>query len=144
MGYVRLQREPFSADSVRRELTTARVGGVTVYVGTVRGDDDGRRIEALEYEAYPEMAERQLEALRRETIERFGLVDATVIHRLGRLHAGEDILLAAFAGAHRKETFAAVDYFMDRLKAIIPIWKEEQTATGRRWILGEARHEVTP
>src|SRR5688572_2098903 len=122
MGYVRLQTEAFSTDAVVAELAGDDVGGVNVYIGTVRGRDDDRRIEALTYEAFPEMAKPQLERHRTETIERFGLVDAIVIHRLGRLVAREPILLVALAGRHRKETYAAIDHFMDRLKAVIPIW----------------------
>jgi molybdopterin synthase catalytic subunit len=144
MGYVRIQREPFSSDAVLGELKGPRVGGVTLYVGTVRAEDDERRVTALHYEAYPEMAQEQLERLRRETVSRFGLVDATIIHRLGRLEAGDDILLVALAGVHRKETYAAIDFLMDRLKEIIPIWKQEESAHGRTWILGEAREPVNP
>lgn len=142
MGYVRLQHEPFSAETVLRELKGPRVGGITLYVGTVRSEDDSRRIEALHYEAYPEMAQEQLEALRTQTIQRFGLVDATIIHRLGRLVAHDEILLVALAGTHRKETYAAIDHLMDRLKQVIPIWKQEEGQEGRAWILGDKRQRV--
>lgn len=144
MGYVRLQREPFSVDAILRELKGPRVGGVTLYVGTVRSEDDARRVEALHYEAYAEMAHEQLEGLRQDTITRFGLVDATIIHRLGRLGAQEEILVVGLAGTHRKETYAAIDHFMDRLKEIIPIWKQEESPMGRTWILGDARAQVNP
>jgi len=139
MGYARLQEEPFSLDAVQRELTSEGSGGITLYVGTVRAQDAGRRVEALTYEAFGEMAQPTLEALRIETIRRFALVDATVIHRTGRLRAGEPILVVALAGAHRAETYDAVRYFMDRLKETVPIWKREEAATGATWILGESR-----
>lgn len=142
MGYVRLQREPFSLERVLRELKGPQVGGVTFYVGTVRTEDDGRRVEALQYEAYPEMATEQLERLRTETIGRFGLVDAVIIHRLGRLTADDEIMVVALAGRHRKETYAAIDHLMDRLKEIIPIWKQEESPQGHAWILGEKRQSV--
>lgn len=144
MGYVRLQQEPFQVDQVLRELTGPATGGVTLYVGTVRGLDDGDTVDALHYEAFPEMAQRELERLRRETVQRFGLADAIVIHRLGRLRPGEPILLVGLAGAHRKETFGAVEHFMDRLKQIIPIWKQEETRKGRAWILGPEHRRVKP
>lgn len=144
MGYVRLQREPFSTETVLAELKGPRVGGITLYVGTVRTEDDQRIVDALHYEAYPEMAQQQLETLRVETIARFGLVDATIIHRLGRLVANDDILLVALAGTHRKETYAAIDHLMDRLKQVIPIWKQEETRHGNTWILGEQRQRVNP
>lgn len=143
MGYTRLQTEPFGIDGVLDELRRdPRTGGVTFYVGTVRGDDDGRKVDALTYEAYPEMAEKVLDHLRRETIQRFRLVDATVIHRLGAMKAGQPILLVALAGAHRAETYDAIRYFMDRLKEDVPIWKREESADGPTWILGNERRRV--
>jgi len=139
MGYAKIQREPFNADTILRELGGPRVGGVTLYVGTVRQDDAAGTVTALDYDAYPEMAQQELERLRTETIARFGLVDATVIHRVGRLAAGEPILLVALAGSHRQETFDAVAHFMDRLKAIVPIWKQELGDQGATWIVGTTR-----
>jgi len=144
MGYARLQTEPFTLDSVLKELAQDRVGGVTFYVGTVRRSDDERTVDALTYEAYPEMAQAALDDLRKETISRFGLVDATVIHRTGRLSAGEPILLVALAGAHRAETFDAVRHFMDRLKTLVPIWKREEGSEGEHWILGPERRRARP
>lgn len=142
MGYVRLQKEPFSIDAALRELTGPTTGGVTLYVGTVRGHDRGTVVDALHYEAFPEMAQQELERLRRETVKRFGLVDALVIHRLGRLRPGEPILLVGLSGTHRKETFGALDHFMDRLKQIVPIWKQQETPKGRAWILGAEHRRV--
>jgi len=143
MGYTRLQTQPFGIDGVLEELRRdPRTGGVTFYVGSVRGDDDGRHVDALTYEAYPEMAEKVLDQLRRNTIQQFRLVDATVIHRLGTMKAGEPILLVALAGAHRGETYDAVRYFMDRLKEEVPIWKREEAPDGPTWILGSERRRV--
>lgn len=136
MGYARLQTGPFSIDAVLAELRSDRTGGVTFYIGTVRADDDGHRIDALTYEAFAEMAHDTLEALRRETVETYGLVDATVIHRTGRLQAGQPILLVALAGVHRKETYDAVRFFMDRLKEVVPIWKREEAGGEAAWIVG--------
>jgi molybdopterin synthase catalytic subunit len=138
MGRVRLQEEPFSLDDILRESQDPSAGGVTFYVGTVRGDDDGRSVDALDVEAYPEMAVRELERIRTATVERFDLVDATVVHRTGRLSAGEPILVVALFGRHRQETFAAIEFFMDELKRRVPIWKKEEGSVGSSWILGEA------
>lgn len=144
MGYTRLQAGPFSTDAVLRELQDPRSGGTTVYIGTVRGTDEGREIGALHYEAFPEMAEPELERLRKETIARFGLVDAIVIHRTGRLSAGEPILLVALSGVHRRETYQAIAHFMDELKQRIPIWKREEGPGGSPWILGATNQRVNP
>lgn len=139
MGYARVQHDPFHLDDVLQELGGPRVGGVTFYVGTVRRDDAAGRVAALHYDAYAEMAQAELERLRTQTIEKFRLVDAIVIHRLGRLEAGAPILVVALAGEHRQETYDAVAYFMDRLKQIVPIWKQELGDAGATWILGATR-----
>lgn len=144
MGYARLQSEPFRVDEVLRELRQPEVGGVTLYVGTVRGREGAAQVEALEYEAFPEMAQESLERLRQETISRFALVDAIVIHRTGRLPAGEPILVVALAGRHRAETFRAVEHFMDRLKEIVPIWKKEDGSRGPTWVVGAENRRVAP
>lgn len=144
MGYARLQTEPFHVERILSELTTDEVGGVTLYVGTVRGRDGTRTIRSLEYEAFSEMAQAQLDSLRKEAIQRFGLVDATVVHRTGRLEARTPILVVALAGRHRAETYDAVRFFMDRLKEIVPIWKQEEGSEGRAWILGAHGTRVRP
>ncbi len=144
MGYARIQELPFSLDQVLGDLRHDETGGVTFYVGTVRRREGSTTVEALEYEAFPEMALSTLEALRQETVRRFGLVDAVVVHRTGRLVAGEPILLVALAGAHRTETFDAVRFFMDRLKEIVPIWKKEESVQGSAWILGSSNRRVPP
>lgn len=143
MGYARLQTEPFSVESILDELRDRRAGGVAFYVGTVRGEEEGQPIVALTYEAYPEMAEATLENLRRESIERFALVDAIVVHRAGRLAAGEPILVVAMAGEHRTEAFDALRHFMDRLKEVVPIWKREEGPSGNQWILGPDRRSAS-
>lgn len=142
MGWTRIQTERFNVDDVLAELSDPRAGGVTSYVGSVRGDDDGRPVDALEYEAFPEMAERELERLRQETLTRFRLLDAIVIHRTGRLAPGEPILLVALSGRHRAETFQAVAHFMDELKQRIPIWKREHGQRSETWILGAENRRV--
>jgi molybdopterin synthase catalytic subunit len=142
MGYARLQAEPFSLDAALKDLTHERAGGITLYVGTVRGREGDRTISSLTYEAFPEMAQESLERLRQDTVERFHLVDALVIHRIGRLQVGEPILLVALAGAHRGETYDAVRHFMDQLKRLVPIWKREEGPEGTAWILGAEGRRV--
>lgn len=141
MPRVRLQTEPLvPTDGWPVDLTPA-TGAVTVYVGTVRGDDDGRPVGALDVEAFDEMAQIELERLCDATIARFDLEDVRVVHRIGRVEAGEPILLLAVHGRHRKETIGAVDYFLDELKRHVPIWKKESGPDGR-WILGTEDREV--
>lgn len=142
MGYSRIQGGPFSLDAVLAELAHPGAGGVSFYVGTVRGEEGGAPVAALHYEAFPEMAAPELERLRQETVARFGLLDAIVIHRTGRIAAKEPILLVALSGAHRAETFQAVAHFMDELKRRVPIWKLEETPQRETWILGSENRRL--
>lgn len=141
MPPVRLQSEPLDPSAAWPGKVTPATGAVTLYVGTVRGDDDGHPVEALHVEAYREMAESELERLCDQTVERFDLEDVRIVHRTGRVEAGEPIIVVAVHGSHRKETFAAVDHVLDEIKRRIPIWKKETGPEGR-WILGTTDEEV--
>lgn len=141
MPRVRLQTEPLVPTDGWPEDVTPATGAVTVYIGTVRGDDDGRPVSALHVEAFDEMAKQELERLCDATVARFDLEDVRVVHRTGRVEAGEPILLVAVHGRHRKETFDAVEHLLDELKRNVPIWKKESGPDGR-WILGTEDREV--
>lgn len=141
MSRVRFQAAPLSPDDAWPDRVRPATGAVTVYVGTVRGDDDGRPVEALEVEVYEEMAVRELERLCGEAVDRFALEDIHVVHRTGRVEAGDPIIAVAVHGRHRKETFAAVEHVMHEIKRRVPIWKKETGPDGR-WILGTAAPEA--
>ena len=126
--------EPVSVDEVIARLVHPAVGGVAAFVGVVRGESGGRRTDHLEYEAYPDMAERQLRRIDGEIRERWPSVrEVAIVHRVGRLDIGETIVVIAVSSAHRAETFAATHYAIDRLKEIVPIWKKEVYVDGQEW-----------
>lgn len=137
----RLQTTPIEPVDAWPDAVAPSTGAVTLYVGTVRGDDEGHPVDVLVVEAYAEMAVQELDRLCEQTIERFGLEDARVVHRIGRVEAGEALLAVAIHGRHRKETFAAIDFFLDELKRRVPIWKKEDGPAGR-WIVGEREPEA--
>ena len=128
-----LQEGPFSLDAlaaqVRRE--GAGAGAVVAFVGVVRGDEGVAR---LRFEAYAEMAEREIEAVRREAIAKFGLLGCLVRHRIALLEVGEPIVAVVTSAAHRREAFEAAMWVMDELKTRVPIWKQEQGAARERWV----------
>jgi molybdopterin synthase catalytic subunit/molybdopterin converting factor small subunit len=99
------------------------VGGVVIFWGVVRDTEEGRKISALEYSAYREMAEHQLRKILAETRGRWPLKRIRVIHRLGRIAVGEPSLLVRVEAAHRHEAFAAAQFIIDELKQKVPIWK---------------------
>ncbi len=122
---------PISVDEVVARLAEPAIGAVVTFVGVVRGETDGRPVAALEYEAYPEMAEVVLAQIGDEIRARWpGVRQVTIVHRVGRLTVGEISVVIALAAAHRPGVFAALRYAIERLKEIAPIWKKEHWADG--------------
>ena len=113
------------------------IGAVVSFVGQVREVAEGEALLALELFHYPGMTERVLQGLLDEARLRWPIADGLIIHRVGRLAAGDRIVLVAVASAHRHAAFEACEFLMDALKTRAPFWKKEHTAAGARWV--EAR-----
>jgi molybdopterin synthase catalytic subunit len=131
---IRMIRDDFSLDEELKLLKKPSVGGVVVFVGTVRAESEGEQVDRMEIEVYPEMAEKQLEAIRGEAMKRFGAEEISIVHRYGDLRVGDNIVLVAVSAAHRAEAFDACRYVIDELKKRVPIWKREYTPSGTRWV----------
>jgi molybdopterin synthase catalytic subunit len=112
----------------------AGVGAVASFVGTVRGAGDGSEVHAMELEHYPGMTERAIEAMIDAALARFDIRAARVIHRVGRLLPGDQIVLVAVTSAHRGQAFQACEFLMDYLKTQAPFWKKEHGPDGARWV----------
>jgi molybdopterin synthase catalytic subunit len=112
-------------------------GAVVVFDGIVRDNTRGRRTLYLDYEAYEEMAEKQIAELATQAIARFGVRGVTIVHRLGRLQIGETSVLIVVASAHRAAAFEANRWLIDTLKKTVPIWKKETFVDGAVWADGE-------
>ncbi|WP_158790202.1 molybdenum cofactor biosynthesis protein MoaE [Granulicella sp. L60] len=112
-------------------------GAVCVFDGVVRDNTRGRRTLHLDYEAYREMALEKMRGLAGEAVERFGVRDVALVHRLGRLVVGETSVLIVVASAHRGAAFDACRWLIDTLKKTVPIWKKEQFVDGAVWADGE-------
>ncbi|MBC7262689.1 MAG: molybdenum cofactor biosynthesis protein MoaE [Chloroflexi bacterium] len=126
--------EKLSVDDVVARLADPAVGGISVFVGVVRGNTDGREVRYLEYEAYPEMAEGMLRQIGDEIQARWKTIQqVAIVHRVGRLEVGEISVVIALSAAHRPELFEALHYAIDRLKEIVPIWKKEVWSDGSEW-----------
>lgn len=119
-----------------------RIGAVATFVGTVRDINDGASVAAMTLEHYPGMTERTLADIVAEAKGRFDIVDALVIHRVGRLAPGEAIVLVAVTGAHRGDAFAACEFVMDFLKTRAPFWKKEATPDGEHWVEARASDDA--
>lgn len=110
------------------------VGAVAAFIGTVRDRSEGASVSAMELEHYPGMTERAIEAMIAEARRRFALRGVRVIHRVGPLDLGDQIVLVAVSSAHRGEAFQACEFLMDYLKTQAPFWKKETTPEGARWV----------
>jgi MoaE-MoaD fusion protein len=112
-------------------------GAVVVFEGIVRNQTRGRKTLYLNYEAYEEMALRQMEELAQQATKQFQIRDAAMIHRLGRLEIGETSVLIVVVSAHRAAAFDACRWLIDTLKKTVPIWKKEYFEDGAVWADGE-------
>jgi len=137
VGNVALVREAIDAGLIVHSVTAGTDGAVCVFDGIVRDNTRGRKTLHLDYEAYEEMALRQMNLLREEAIEHFGVREVAIVHRLGRLQVGETSVLIAVTSAHRGAAFEACRWVIDTLKKTVPIWKREQFVDGAVWADGE-------
>jgi molybdopterin synthase catalytic subunit len=136
---VRVQTDDFD---VAREIAAlragdARVGAVASFIGTVREIGDAAQVTRMTLEHYPGMTEKALEEIVAEARTRFDIRDALVVHRVGELAPGDQIVLVVVTSAHRGDAFDACRFLIDYLKTRAPFWKKEQTPDGARWV--EAR-----
>jgi molybdopterin synthase catalytic subunit/molybdopterin converting factor small subunit len=132
-----LTREVIPADALIDAAKQGSDGAVVVFDGIVRDNTRGRSTLHLDYEAYEEMAERQIAELATQALERFGVRGVTLVHRLGRLQIGETSVLIVVASAHRAAAFDACRWLIDTLKKTVPIWKKETFVDGAVWADGE-------
>ncbi len=134
---ISLTRDPIDAEKLVVAAKKDEDGAVVVFDGIVRNNSRGRQTLYLDYEAYEEMALKQMDELAREARAKFGVRRVTIIHRLGRLHVGETSVLIVVASAHRAQAYEASRWLIDTLKKTVPIWKKETFVDGSVWADGE-------
>ena len=136
---VRVQTEDFDAGAevARLRAGDLTIGAIAVFIGTVRDVNADAAISGLTLEHYPGMTESALEEIATEARQRFDINDTLIIHRVGALAPGDQIVLVAVTSAHRGMAFDACEFVMDFLKTKAPFWKKEQRPDGERWV--EAR-----
>jgi MoaE-MoaD fusion protein len=137
MTGVAIVRQPIDSQTVLSKIKRAEDGAAVVFEGVVRNNTRGRQTLYLDYEAYEEMALKQMEELVSQAIERFKVRDAAIVHRLGRLEIGETSVLIVVASAHRGAAYEASRWLIDTLKRHVPIWKKEHFVDGAVWADGE-------
>jgi len=134
MRVVKVQEDDFDVGALTRELSAGRtdIGAVATFVGLVRGASDG--VEEMTLEHYPGMTEKSLLEIVEEAERRWQIMSCIVIHRVGALQPGDQIVYVGVGSGHRGEAFAACEFIMDYLKTRAPFWKKEKTAEGARWV----------
>jgi molybdopterin synthase catalytic subunit len=131
---IRLQADPIDAAVVAADAGGDGDGAVSLFLGTVRNVNVGRRVLFLEYEAYDRMAEREMERIATEAVARFGVTKVAIIHRVGRVEIGEASVVIAVAAPHRAPAMDACRFVIDTLKVSVPIWKREHFDDGAVWV----------
>jgi molybdopterin synthase catalytic subunit len=137
---IRIQEADFDIAREIAALTKGRtdIGAVVSFSGVCRGSEGSETIAALTLEHYPGMAEAEIARHAETAMSRWPLSGLSVIHRVGRIIPGENIVLVLTASQHRQAAFQAAEFLMDYLKANAPFWKREETAAGTSWV--DARH----
>lgn len=136
---IRVTRDAFGSEELIDEVRRPEAGAIVVFLGTVRSTSEGRRIRELFIDSYVEMAEKQLAGLAEEAKKRFSVLEVAIVHRIGSLGVGEDILGIAVSAAHRKEAYAASHFIIDDLKRTTALWKKEVDEEGERWVEEDER-----
>ncbi len=133
---VRIQKEDFIVtDEIEAMKKSSRnIGGIVTFLGTGRERSKGENISELNFEHYPQMAEKKLAEIREKGIKDFGIIDMSIIHRVGNIDIGENIVLIVACGEHRGEAFKACEWAIAELKRTTPIWKRETTDKGEVWV----------
>jgi molybdopterin synthase catalytic subunit len=133
---IRIQQADFDIAKEIAALTKGRtdIGAVVTFSGICRGSENGENIAALTLEHYPGMAEAEIARHAETAMSRWPLNGLTVIHRVGRIEPGENIVLVLTASTHRQAAFEAAEFMMDYLKTTAPFWKREEKPTGTSWV----------
>src|ERR1700736_3750304 len=132
---IALTQDVIDHHALTEQVRRPNCGAVVTFLGTVRELTEGRQTVALDYEAYPGMAEKKLAEIEQETRARWPVGSMLLVHRLGRLGLGEVSVAVSVSCPHRGQAFEACRYAIDRLKETVPIWKKENWADGTtEWV----------
>ncbi|MGE0101926.1 MAG: molybdenum cofactor biosynthesis protein MoaE [Blastocatellales bacterium] len=133
-----ITREPIDKTGLERRLLTGGAGAVVTFDGVVRNQTGGRPVVSLQYEAYPQMAVREMRKIGEEIRERWPDVERIgIVHRFGELQITESSVVIVITSPHRRVAFEACHFAIDRLKQTVPIWKKEIFEDGEAWVEGQ-------
>lgn len=134
MTLFKVQSDPLSVNVALQAVGADEIGGLTVFVGTVRNENEGRAVTLLEYHAYESMAEKQMAKIAAEIAQEIPGVRLAALHRVGKLAIGDAAVICVAGAPHRGEAFTACRLLIDRIKHDVPIWKREHGPDGPYWV----------
>jgi molybdopterin synthase catalytic subunit len=135
---------PIDLDELVRFVTDAEAGAVATFIGTTRNNNEGRQVIALDYEGYPEMAEKELRRIGEDAKTKWPICRMAITHRLGPVQIGEASVIIAVSSAHRDAAFAACRFAIEEIKKTVPIWKKEVFDGGEVWIGTQTGQRLNP
>jgi molybdopterin synthase catalytic subunit len=130
----RVTDQPINLQELVDFVADPEAGAVATFIGTTRNNNEGRKVLALDYEAYPEMAQKELARLGQEASEKWPICRMAIVHRLGPVQITEPSVIIAVSAAHREAAFAACRFAIEEIKKTVPIWKKEVYEGGEIWI----------
>ena len=130
----RVTKDNLDLQALVRYVTAPEAGAIATFIGTTRNNNEGRKVIALDYEAYPEMAEKELARLGEEAKRRWKIERMAIVHRIGPVQIAEPSVIIAVSSAHRDDAFQACRFAIEEIKKSVPIWKKEVFEGGEIWI----------
>jgi molybdopterin synthase catalytic subunit len=130
----RVVRAPIDLQELVRYVTDPSAGAIATFIGTTRNNNEGRKVIALDYDAYPEMAEKELKRIGEDAKKKWRIERMAIIHRIGPVEITEASVMIAVSAAHRDDAFQACRFAIEEIKKTVPIWKKEVFEGGEVWI----------
>lgn len=130
----RVTDKPINLQELVDFVSDPEAGAIATFIGTTRNNNEGRKVVALDYEAYPEMAEKELTRIGEEAAKKWPICKMAIMHRIGPVQITQASVMIAVSSAHREAAFAASRFAIEEIKRIVPIWKKEVFEGGEVWI----------
>jgi molybdopterin synthase catalytic subunit len=140
----RVTNQPIDLNELVRFVTDPEAGAIATFIGTTRNNNEGRKVIGLDYEAYPEMAEKELARIGEDAKKNWPICRMAISHRLGPVQIGEASVIIAVSSAHRDAAFAACRFAIEEVKKTVPIWKKEVFEGGEVWIGTQTGQRLNP
>jgi molybdopterin synthase catalytic subunit len=140
----RVTDKPIEMQELVDFVSDPQAGAIATFIGTTRNNNEGRNVIALDYEAYPEMAEKELARIGAQAAKRWQICKMAIVHRIGPVQITQASVMIAVSSGHREAAFAASRFAIEEIKRIVPIWKKEVFEGGEVWIGTQSGEPFAP